>query len=54
MKRTRLTYMTVGGMTGLILAALGWGFHNFYLLAAGVAVIAAALAYLTIPMPILP
>lgn len=54
MKRNRLAYMASGLTAGLVLALLGWGFGNFYLVVAGVILIAAALASLTMPMPILP
>ena len=43
--------MATGSCAGLILVGLGWGLSNFYLVVAGAVIVAAALAWLTIPMP---
>ncbi len=51
MKKTRLAYMAGSACVGLILMGLGWGLGNFYLIAAGAALLAASVAWLTIPMP---
>ena len=53
MSRNRLLYTASSGFMGLLLVGLGWGLSNFYLVAAGAVVIAAAVAWLTIPMPVL-
>jgi hypothetical protein len=38
-------------MPGLLLLALGWGLHNYYLVAAGSLLLCGAVATLTIPRP---
>lgn len=53
MSRNRLYYAAGGGLLGLILMGLGWGISSFYLVAAGAVVIAASVAWLTIPMPLI-
>jgi Flp pilus assembly protein TadB len=53
MIRSRLYYTAGGGLLGLILVGLGWGLANFYLVTAGAVVIAASVAWLSIPMPII-
>lgn len=54
MKRERLKYAALGGAAGLLLAGLGWGFGNFYLVAAGILILAASLSWLAMPLPLLP
>jgi hypothetical protein len=46
--RTWLVWMW---MPGLLLLALGWGLHNYYLVAAGSLLLCGAVATLTIPRP---
>ncbi len=54
MNRVRLCCAAGGGFVGVFLCALGWGTANFYLVAAGAVVLASCLAWLTIPMPVIP
>lgn len=51
MSRIRLYYAAVGSCLGLILVGVGWGVSSYYLVVAGAVVLAASLAWLTIPMP---
>lgn len=53
MKRARWKYAASAGVTGLLLVGLGWGFGNFYLVAAGALLLASGLAWTTLPMPVL-
>jgi Flp pilus assembly protein TadB len=50
MRSNRFMYVVTGSLTGLLLMGLGWGFSNFYLVAAGAVVVAAAVAWLSMPM----
>jgi hypothetical protein len=51
MNRIRLYYAAGGSFLGLILIGVGWGVSSYYLVVAGAVVIAASLAWMTIPMP---
>jgi Flp pilus assembly protein TadB len=51
MSKNRLMYTAASGCIGLLLMGLGWGLSNFYLVTAGAVVIAASVAWLSIPMP---
>ncbi|MEW6552770.1 MAG: hypothetical protein AB1384_00595 [Actinomycetota bacterium] len=51
MNRIRLFYAAGGGFLGLVLVGVGWGVSSYYLVVAGTVVIAASLAWMTIPMP---
>jgi hypothetical protein len=51
MKKNVLLYSATSGCAGLILMGLGWGLSNYYLLSAGAVVLAASVAWFSIPMP---
>jgi Flp pilus assembly protein TadB len=53
MRKKRLYYITGGAGAGLLLMGMGWAFSSFYLVVAGAVVIAAAVAWMTVPMPTL-
>lgn len=53
MKRAGFRYALGGGVAGLLLVGLGWGFGNFYLVTAGALLLASGLAWMTLPMPVL-
>lgn len=51
MRNKRLQWMLSGAMVGMIIAGVGWGIGNFYLVVAGALVLAGAVSYLSLPMP---
>jgi|BarGraNGADG00312_1021997.scaffolds.fasta_scaffold472554_1 hypothetical protein len=51
MRNKRLRWMLSGAMVGVIIAGVGWGIGNFYLVVAGALVLAGAVSYLSLPMP---
>jgi hypothetical protein len=51
MNRSRLYHAAGGSFLGLILFGVGWGVSSYYLVVAGAVVIAASLAWMTIPLP---
>lgn len=53
MRKYRLYYLIVGTSLGLFLFGLGWATGNYYLVAAGAVMLAAGVATLNIPMPLI-
>jgi hypothetical protein len=53
MKDKRLRWMASGLLIGGVIAGIGWGIGNFYLIVAGALVMAGAVSYLMLPMPAL-
>jgi hypothetical protein len=43
--------MAGGALIGVVIAGVGWGIGNFYMIVAGALVIAGAVSYLSLPMP---
>jgi hypothetical protein len=51
MRDKRLRWMASGAVVGVILAGIGWGIGNFYMIVAGALVLAGAVSYLSLPIP---
>ncbi|MDY6795314.1 MAG: hypothetical protein SWK76_08550 [Actinomycetota bacterium] len=51
MRKHRAYYLIFGTGLGLMLAGIGWVLDSFYLVVAGVVVMAAGVATMNIPMP---
>jgi hypothetical protein len=54
MKKYRTFYLIFATTLGLFLAGLGWGMGNYYLVAAGAAVLAVGVSAMTMPMSVIP
>ena len=51
MRRNRTYYLIFGATIGFLLAGMGWATGNFYLVAAGVIILAAGVSLITMPLP---
>jgi hypothetical protein len=53
MRKYRTFYLIFATTLGLLLAGLGWGMGNYYVVAAGAAILAVGVSTMTIPMSII-
>lgn len=53
MRRYRTYCLIFGTTLGFLLAGLGWATGNFYLVAAGVIILAVGVSTITMPLPII-
>jgi hypothetical protein len=51
MSKYKTYYLIFGTTVGFILAGLGWAMGNYYLVAAGVVILAAGVSTMTMPTP---